>query len=141
MRLFPLAAAALTTALIASPALAGGHLAKGKEIVHTKCKICHSIYNGGNVILKGGKIGPNLFGVIGRTAGRADDYDHSETLIEAGEKGLVWNEAQVVSFIAGTKDFLKTYLGREDDIDSRMSFRVKSEDDRKAVAAYLATLQ
>lgn len=141
MRLFPLAAAALTTALLASPALAGGHVAKGEKIVHTKCKICHSIYNGDDVILKGSKIGPNLFGVIGRVAGHAEGYDHGETLIEAGDKGLTWDEAQVADFIGDTKVFLKAYLGREENIYSRMSYRVKNEEDRKAIAAYLATLQ
>ena len=141
MRLFPLAAAALTTALFASPVFAGGHVAKGEQIVHTKCKICHSIYNGDDVILKGGKIGPNLFGVMGRVAGHAEGYDHSKTLIEAGDKGLVWDEAQTADYLAGTKDFLRAFLGREDEIYSRMSFRVKSDEDRKAIAAYLATLQ
>lgn len=141
MRLFPLAAAALTTAFLANPAFAGGHVAKGEQIVHSKCKICHSIYNGDDVILKGGKIGPNLFGVMGRVAGHAEGYDHSETLIEAGDKGLAWDEAQIADYIADTKVFLKAYLGRDDNIYSRMSFRVKSDEDRKAIAAYLATLQ
>ena len=141
MRLFPLAAAALTTALFASPLFAGGHVAKGEKIVHTKCKICHSIYNGGDVILKGGTIGPNLFGILGRVAGHAEGYDHSKTLIEAGDKGLAWDEAQLADYIGDTKVFLKAYLGREDEIYSRMSYRVKDEEDRKAIAAYLATLQ
>lgn len=138
MRFLPVAA---LIALFASPALAGGHVAKGEQIVHTKCKICHSIYDGDNVILKGGKIGPNLFGVMGRTAGHAEGYDHSKTLIEAGDAGLAWDEATVASYLADTKKFLASYLGREDEIYSRMSFRVKGDEDRAAIAAYLATLQ
>ena len=138
MRLLPLAAFA---ALLAGPALAGGHVAKGEKIVHTKCKICHSIQDGDNVILKGGKVGPNLFGIVGRGAGQLDGSEFSQTLIEAGDAGLVWDEAQLADYLGGTKDFLKAYLGREDDIYSRMSFRVKSEEDRQAIAAYLATLQ
>lgn len=142
MRLSRLAAAAaLTAGLFASPALAGGHAEKGKEIVHTKCKICHSIYDGDNVILKGGKIGPNLFGVMGRTAASIPGYDYSKTLLEAGQKGLVWDEASMVAYTAGTKDFLGTFLGRDDDLYSRMSFVIKGEEDRQAIAAYLATLQ
>ncbi|MGB0411822.1 MAG: c-type cytochrome [Pikeienuella sp.] len=137
MRLLPLAALA---ALVASPVLADGHAAKGEKIVHTKCKICHSIYNGDDVILKGGKIGPNLFGIMGRTAGHAEGYDHSKTLIEAGDEGLVWDEANLAEYIRGTKPFLSAFLGREDEIYSRMSYRVKSEDDAKAISAYLSTL-
>lgn len=138
MRLLPLAALAM---LVAGPAFAGGHVAKGEQIVHTKCKICHSIQNGSDVILKGGKVGPNLFGVVGRTAGQLDGYWFSDTLTEAGDQGLVWDEAQIAAFTAGTKEFLKGYLGREENVFSRMSYRVNDEDDRKAVAAYLATLQ
>lgn len=141
MRILTAAALSALTALFASPAVADGHTARGEQIVHTKCKICHSISDGDNVILDGASIGPNLFGVIGRTAGHADGFDHSKTLVEAGNEGLVWDEAAVVTYLAGTKDFLKSYLGRDDDVYSRMSFRLKSEDDRKAVAAYLATLQ
>ena len=137
MRLIALAAAAT---LSAGSAFAGGHVEKGKQIVHTKCKICHSIKNGDEVILKGTAVGPNLWGVIGATAGSVDGHDYSKTLKEAGEKGLVWDEAKVVSYLADTKGFLGEYLGRTDDIWSRMSFRIKGEDDRKAIAAYLATL-
>lgn len=134
-------AAIALVALTALPAFAGGHVEKGKQIVHTKCKICHSITNGDEVILKGTKVGPNLWGVVGHQAGAVEGHDYSKTLVEAGEKGLVWDEAQLAAYLADTKAFLGAYLGREDEIWSRMSFRVKDEDDRNAIAAYLATLK
>lgn len=55
-----------------------------------KCQSCHSIIKSdGQYIVKGGKLGPNLYGVIGRTAGTSD-FRYGADLIMAGKMGLVW---------------------------------------------------
>ena len=54
-------------ALMATPALADdGDVAKGEKEFN-QCKACHMIQDdAGTDIVKGGKTGPNLFGVVGR---------------------------------------------------------------------------
>ena len=47
-------------AMLATNALADGHVAEGEKLVAKRCKACHMIVDGDNVILKGGKVDPNL---------------------------------------------------------------------------------
>ena len=49
-----------------------------------KCTACHAIIgDNGEVLRKGGKAGPNLYGIIGRTAGSAE-FRYSKALKAAG---------------------------------------------------------
>lgn len=57
-------AATATLVALAMPALAQD-AAKGEKEFN-KCKACHMIASDSETIVKGGKIGPNLHGVIGR---------------------------------------------------------------------------
>ena len=87
-------AAALT---LAGPALAEGDAAKG-ESDFKKCKACHMIVaDDGTEIQKGGKTGPNLYGVIGRAVGSAD-FKYGDALVAIGEGGLVWDEAELAAW-------------------------------------------
>lgn len=128
---------AVTSALIAGPALAGGDAGVGaKEF--GKCKACHAIVaDDGTVIVKGGKVGPNLYGVIGRTAGTAAEFKFGDDLIAAGAKGLVWDEAQLSAYTQNPTAFLKTYLG-DDGAKGKMAFKLAKKTDD--VAAYLASV-
>ena len=118
---------------LASPALAAGDADKGKTVFN-KCKSCHTIANPeGEVLVKGGRTGPNLYGVIGRQAGTSD-FRYSKTLIEAGETGLVWDEALLAAYSADPRGFLKE-LGT--DGRTKMTFKLKTGGED--VAAYLAT--
>lgn len=132
--------AALTmTLLFAGGALADGDAAKGEALTAKRCKACHTISNGDEVLLRGGKTGPNLYGVIGRTAGTGDDFKYGEDIIAAGEKGLIWDEEQIVAYTEDPRAFLRTYLD-DDGAKSKMVFKLRKEDDRADVAAYLASI-
>lgn len=135
-RILMTAAASLITA---GAAYADGHVAAGEELVAKRCKSCHMIANGDDVILKGGKTGPNLFGVVGRTAGTYDGFRYGDDVVAAGEKGLVWDEEQLVAYLEDPRQYLRTYLD-DKKAKSKMSFKLKKEDERAAVAAYLASL-
>ena len=130
---------AAAAALIAGPALADDLVAEGEKLTAKRCKSCHMIADGDNVILKGGKTGPNLFAVMGRTAGAADFKRYGESLVAAGEAGLVWDEEQMIAYLADPKKYLRAYLD-DSKAKSKMSFKLKKEDQRAAVAAYLASL-
>ncbi|MGH1578213.1 c-type cytochrome [Planktotalea sp.] len=129
-------AALLVATVFAAPAFAEGDAGKGEK-TFKKCKSCHMIKNGDDVIFKGGKTGPNLYGVMGRVAGAEEGFKYGKSLVEAGEKGLVWDAETFAAYTADPKAFLKEYLD-DGAAKSKMSYRLKkgAED----VAAYLESV-
>lgn len=124
-------------ALVAAPAFAGD-AAEG-EAEFKKCKSCHSIVaDDGTVIQKGGKTGPNLYGVIGRQIGAAADFKYGADLVAAGADGSVWDEASLAAFITDPGAWLKEKTGNAG-AKSKMTFKLK--DDQDDLAAYLASLK
>lgn len=134
MKKILIASAALMA--LAAPAVAGD--AEAGEKLYKKCKSCHMIVaDDGTKIQKGGKTGPNLYGVIGRQAGSVDGFKYGKSLIAAGEGGLVWDEAAVATYVADPKAFLKEVTG-DGKAKSKMSFKLKKGGED--VAAYLASV-
>lgn len=119
----------------AAPALAGDPAAGEKGF--NKCKACHSITAAdGTAIIKGGKTGPNLFGVIGRAAGSEEGFNYGAGLKELGGTGLVWDEATLVAYVTDPTAFVKEKTG-DAAAKSNMTFKLpKGGED---IAAYLAT--
>lgn len=122
---------------LAAPAFAGD-AAKG-EADFKKCKTCHSVIAAdGTEIVKGGKVGPNLFGVVGRTPGTLADYKYGESIVAAGATGIVWDEASLATYVADPAAWLQTVTG-DAAAKSKMTFKLaKGGED---MAAYLATLK
>ena len=56
-----------------------------------KCQACHVVKDAdGNVLAgKTGRIGPNLFGIVGRQAGTVEKFRYKKSIVAAGEAGLV----------------------------------------------------
>ena len=120
--LIALAAAVAGSALLTIPAHAQNAQA-GQQVFRQQCGICHDVAPGKN------RIGPSLFGIVGRKAGSEAGFTYSD-----GNKnsGTTWDEATLDKYLAdpraaipGTK---MTYAG------------VKNEQQRKDLIAYLATL-
>jgi len=122
---------------LAGPALAEGDAVKGEDNFK-KCRACHSIETEtGEVIVKGGKTGPNLYGVAGRTAGTYDDFKYGPDLVAAGEQGLVWNEEEFVAYVQDPTGFLKEHLDNSK-AKSRMTLKLpKGGED---IFAYLVSV-
>ena len=134
--------AALVALSFAAPAFAESHASMGDaeagEKTFAKCKSCHMIVSDdGEEIQKGGRTGPNLYGVIGRTAGAVDDYRYGDDLVAAGEAGLVWDEETLASYVADPRGYLREYL---DDSSARSKMSFKLRDGSEDVAAYLASV-
>lgn len=129
--------ASLSLALLAAPALAGD-AAKG-EADFKKCKACHAIVaDDGTEIQKGGKTGPNLYGVIGRQIGSLPDFKYGDDIVAAGADGTVWDEAMLAAYVADPGAWLKEKTGNAS-AKSKMSFKLaKGGED---MAAYLASLK
>ena len=116
--------AAISALLLATPALAEGDAEAGKKAFN-KCKACHTVVSASDeVIVKGGKTGPNLYGIIGRTAGTEEGYKYGDSLVLAGENGLVWDEATFVEYTTDPKKFLQTYLDNPK-AKSKMTFKLR----------------
>ncbi len=120
----------------ATPALAEGDVAAGEKLFK-KCKACHMIVNGDDVIFKGGKSGPNLYGIIGRAAASYEGFRYGKSIAAAGESGLVWDEELIAKYVTDPKVFLREYLD-DGGAKSLMSFRLKKGGED--IAAYLASV-
>ena len=89
--------------------------------IFKKCAACHSIAQGA-----GNKIGPTLWGVLGRKAGSISDYKYSKALVEYGK---VWTFDQMNGFLIKPKNWVK---------GTKMSFAgLKNENERAAVILYM----
>ena len=143
MKHLMIAGAAL--ALSAGSAFADAHGFSGDaaagEGAFNQCQTCHVVVDADGETLAGrnAKTGPNLYEVMGRTAGTVEGFRYSDSMIAAGEAGLAWDEATFVAYVQDPTGFLREYL---DDSRARgkMSFKVRKEEDATNLAAYLASL-
>ena len=128
--LIALGALALATGAVS----AEGDPATG-ENVFKKCKACHTSELGGK-----NKIGPNLFGIVGRQSGTAPDFKYSPSYLQAGEGGLAWDADTIFAYLADPKAFVGEITG-DKKAKTRMVFKLKKETDRHNVIAFLETLK
>lgn len=127
----------LVGAALALPAFAQDGDAAAGEKEFRKCKACHMIQSPeGEDIVKGGKTGPNLFGVVGRPAGSQADFKYSDALIELKDSGEVWTVEDLAAYITDPNKFVQEKTG-DTKAKTKMTFKLnKSQAD---VAAYLAS--
>ncbi len=127
---------AVAAAALAAPAFAGDPAAG--EDTFKKCKACHSVIGAdGTEIQKGGKTGPNLFGVIGRAVASDPDFKYGDGLLAVGATGAVWDEASLAAYVADPGAWVKEKSGDEA-AKSKMSFKLATGGED--VAAYLASV-
>ena len=89
--------------------------------VFKKCAACHSIAKEGK-----NKIGPKLFGVLGRQAGSISDYKYSKAMVAFGK---FWTIEEMDGFLTKPRDYVK---------NTKMSFiGLKNPKDRAAVILYM----
>jgi cytochrome c len=94
------------------------------EVVFKKCKSCHEVGEGAK-----NRVGPQLNGVFGRTAGTVADVKYSNNMIRMGNDGLIWTEQTLDAYLENPKALVSR---------TRMSFRgLKDADDRANLLAYL----
>jgi cytochrome c2 len=103
---------------------ANGGAAHGQTVAQRYCAACHTLNSGGNAL-----VGPNLYGVVGRSIASVPGYNYSDAL--KGHRGN-WDTA-------GLDAFLKN--PRADVPGTHMTFPgIASTRDRQDVIAYLQTL-
>ncbi len=97
-----------------------GSIDHGKTVAK-KCIGCHSVSKGG-----GNKIGPALWGVIGRKVGSVGEYKYSKAM---GGFGKNWNFEAMNNFLIKPKDYVK---------GNKMAFAgISKEKDRASLILYL----
>lgn len=136
MRLLTGVAAALAGVAMFGSGAAAQDVAKGEKIFK-KCMACHKVGEGA----KNG-VGPQLNGIVGRTAGSVEGYAYSGLNKNSGAAGLVWTEEMILAYLADPNAFLKKFLtdmGKADQVTgaTKMTFKLPKEDERKDVIAYL----
>ncbi len=92
----------LGAALIAGIAMGAGaaqaaDAAAGKD-VFKQCMACHTTEQGKN------KVGPSLFGVVDRPAGKVDGFKYSKPMQEKAAGGLVWTPENLKAYITAPKE-------------------------------------
>ena len=100
--------------------LAMGTLEHGKK-VFKKCTACHVVAKGGK-----NKIGPVLYGVLGRQSAAISDYKYSKALLAHGKK---WSYGEMNAYLLKPQAHIK---------GTKMAFAgLKSEKDRASVILYM----
>ena len=124
LNLISASALALSLALSASGASAAGNAASGADLFK-RCMMCHTADKGGP-----NRIGPNLFGVVGRKSGTLAGFSYSRAMAGAG---IVWSETNLVPYLQSPSTVVP---------GTKMTFAGFSNPAQAAdVAAYLVTLK
>ena len=121
-------AAAVVAGAFALPAIAQtaaampkGNAAAGEK-VFMQCKVCHTVEKGVN------RVGPSLFGVVGRKSGMAPGYKYSPANLKSGD---IWTEATLMKYLEAPMKFMP---------GTKMAFAgLKKPQDRADIVAFLAT--
>jgi cytochrome c len=110
-----------------APAVAAGDVAKG-ETFAKRCAACHTFESGGP-----NKVGPNLWGIVGRPVATHADFKYSDAMIEFSAGGSkIWTYDELNAYLENPKKHIP---------GNKMIFPgAKKEEDRANVIAYLRTL-
>ncbi|HET6184888.1 MAG TPA: cytochrome c family protein [Acetobacteraceae bacterium] len=119
-----LAAFATLPAALAAPAHAAGDAAAGKSVFQSSCSICHSAQPGQN------RVGPTLYGVVGRKTGSVPGYAYSPANQSAN---ITWDAATLDKYLANPRAMIP---------GTKMTYAGLSDPAKRAdLIAYLATLK
>jgi len=105
--------------------LVGAASAENGEKVYKKCAACHTKDQGG-----ANRVGPNLWGIVGREKAAGEGFNYSSAL---KEKGGAWTPENIAAFIHAPKEYVP---------GTKMVFRGISDDgDLADLIAFLDTLK
>jgi cytochrome c len=97
----------------------------GQGVFNQKCASCHTV----TADLAHGLLGPNLVGVIGRTAGTMAGWEFSTALKDSK---VIWTEEILSKWLTDSTAFVA---------GAKMDLKVPSRFEREDVIAYLKSLK
>lgn len=103
---------------------ATGHAEGGAELFLKNCQACHTSGKG-----EPQRQGPNLWGVVGRTAGTVKGFKYSDALKSSA---IVWTPEQMDAWLTFPQIMVRGTI---------MVSRQSDPDTRKAIIDYLTTLK
>jgi cytochrome c len=119
------AAAAPEAPIDLATRLASADLARGERAIR-KCAACHSIEKG-----EAARVGPNLYGVVGRPVAKAAGFSYSDAMHEKGEKTPKWVPEELDNFLTKPEERVP---------GTRMTFPgLPNQQERADVITYLNT--
>jgi cytochrome c len=96
----------------------------GKSVFNGNCSTCHAVQPGVN------KIGPSLYGVMGRPAGSLPGYHYSAAMKGVGK---VWNQDTMAAFLQNPRGYVS---------GTKMSYPgLHQQDALNKIIPYLASLK
>ena len=102
----------------------GADLAAAGRAAFAACVACHAVEKG-----EASTVGPNLFGVVGRTAGSLEGYTYSQALVGSG---LIWDDDTLDAFLTNPRGKVPG--------TTMSAGTVGDAEKRAAIIAYLSTL-
>jgi cytochrome c len=120
-----LVSAAFVLAAGSAQAAAAGDPKEGELVFEDNCGICHTANKGG-----AHKVGPNLFGVVGRKSATAPGYMYSDAMKKAN---VTWSPETLRTYLAGPAKMVP---------GTKMGFPGFSDEaDENNLISYLQTLK
>ncbi|WP_341760488.1 cytochrome c family protein [Candidatus Endowatersipora endosymbiont of Watersipora subatra] len=108
-----------------SPLIASADLGTGQKVMK-KCLACHNFEKGAK-----NKVGPALYGVLGRPIGSVDDFRYSNAMKDYA-RGKMWTYDELNKFLFKPKAIVK---------GTSMGFAgLKKTSERAALIAYIRSL-
>ena len=94
------------------------------ESTFRQCRSCHQVGEGAR-----NAAGPMLNGIYNAQAGTREGFRYSPALVEAGEGGIVWDDAALTAYLLDPRGYIE---------GNRMAFRgMRDEADIPGLIAYL----
>jgi len=121
---FPNLILGLVASLVLGPNPAPAADIEAGKVAFKKCALCHTAEPGKN------KIGPSLFGVVGRKSGNVDNFSYSEAMKNFDH---TWDAETLDTYLADPRAVVP---------GTKMIFPgIKDKTERDDVIAYLETLK
>jgi cytochrome c len=133
---FAIAAGLASMIAAGAASAADGDAARGEKLFFStaQCKTCHSVKKDQK------RVGPSVFGVIGRKCGTAAKQRFSSNYKAACEKtSFVWEEENLDAYLEDPTEYISKISGQRK--RSPMSRKTADAQERADIIAYLKTLK
>ena len=97
----------------------------GAKLFARQCAACHSIVAGET------RVGPSLYGIVGRTVAGQADFAYSDALRQRGAARMVWTPENLDQWLTDSGTYVP---------GSVMNFRVADQQKRAAMITYLSDI-